>query len=139
MTTPAAAALYAAQHNLAMKGKRAAIHNPHNKPLEELPVIYSFNNGGSPGWYSAQLLAEDGTALGGHVCSHECYMPHDLGILEGTRPDRHEHFRAHYPDGYRMEFLPFEVAKTHEGLKKAFELNDKMREEAEKNESSAAD
>ena len=136
MTTKAREELYRAQHNVAMEGKKAAFYNPKDKPLWELPVIYGFNNGGSPGWYSAQLLAEDGTALGGHVCSHECYMPADLGILEGTRPDRHEHFKAHYPDGYRMEFLPFEVAQNHEGLKKAFELNDKKREEVEKNANS---
>ena len=134
MTTPAREGLYRAQHNVAMEGKKAAIYNPHNKPAWELPIIYGFNNGGSSGWYSAQLLAEDGTGLGGHICSHECYMPADLGILEGTRPDRHEHFKAHYPDGYRMEFLPFEVAKEHEGLKKAFELNDKKREAAERKE-----
>lgn len=77
-------------------------YNPNDRPVEELPVIYGFNNGGSPGWYQGVLLAEDGTCLGGHVCSHESFMPGDLGVLEGSRNDRHEHFRQHYPDGYRM-------------------------------------
>jgi len=124
MTTEAAARLYEAQHLLDMEGRRIAVFNPHSKPIDELPVIYGFNNGGSPGWYSAVLIAEDGTYLGGHFCSSEAYMWHDLGILEGTREDRHEEFRAHHPDGYRMEFVGYDDAKDHPGLQKAFELND---------------
>jgi hypothetical protein len=100
-----------------------AVYNPHGKPIEELPVIYGFNNGGSPRWYSAVLLADDGTPLGGHLCSHEGYMPHDLGILEGARPDRHEHFRQHYPDGYRMQFIPSDQVMTHPGLDAAVKRN----------------
>lgn len=58
MTTEAAARLYEAQHLMEMKDKGYVVFNPHNKPIEELPVIYGFNNGGSPGWYSATLLAK---------------------------------------------------------------------------------
>lgn len=116
MTTPAAAKLYLAQHELEWEGRPYAIFNPLARPIEELPVIYGFNNGGSRDWWNACLLAEDGDALGGHVCSHEGYMRHDLGILEGSRPDRHEAFRAHYPDGYRMTFIPSEEVQTHPGL-----------------------
>lgn len=126
MTTPAAAALYLAQHNLEHEGRRFAVHNPNNKPLEELPVIYGWNNGGSPGWFSGQLIAQDGTPMGGHLCSHEGYMYADLGILEGTREDRHETFRAHYPDGYRMEFVKYEDARKHEGLNAAVALAPKQ-------------
>lgn len=123
MTTPQAEALYLARHVASMAGKGYAIFNPHGKPVEELPVIYGFNNGGSPGWYSACLLAEDGTGLGGHCCSHEAYMLHDLGILEGTRADRHEAFREHYPDGYQMAFVPESEVMTHPGLEAAYQLN----------------
>lgn len=123
MTTKAAARLYEAQHLHAMEGKGYAVFNPNSKPISELPIIYGFNNGGSPGWYSAQLLAEDGTGLGDHVCSSEGYMTHDLGILEGTRPDRHEGFRKHYPDGYRMDFIGEDEVKTHAGLEAAYKLN----------------
>ena len=119
MTTPQAAALYLAQHNFVLAGRPIAVFNPKDLPLEELPVIYGFNNGGSPDWLSAMLYAEDGTPLGGHICSHEGYMPNDLGILEGTRPDRHEKFRKHYPDGYRMEFVPYVDAHEHAGLQAA--------------------
>ena len=126
MTTPQAAASYLAQHLKEWEGKGYAIYNPHNKPVEELPVIYGFNNGGSDGWYSAALISEDGHGLGGHACSHEGYMPSDLGVLEGSRSDRHEDFKKHYPDGYRMDFVKYGDVKNHEGLKLAFERNGMM-------------
>ena len=123
MTTEAAARLYEAQHLLDMEGRRIAVFNPRGKSLDDLPTIYGFNNGGSPGFFSAVLLAEDGDGLGGHLCSSEGYMRHDLGILEGSRPDRHEHFQAHYPDGYRMEFVPSDELHEHAGLNAACKLN----------------
>lgn len=129
MTTPAAERLYLAQHQHTLEGRKVVIHNPHDKPIEELPVIMGFNNGGSPGWYHAVSLAEDGTCLGGHCCSHEGYMEGDLGILEGTRPDRHEtSYRKHYPDGYRMEFVPSDEINTHEKLNNALKLNKEKQE-----------
>ena len=126
MTTPAAAALYEAQHVYAHEGRKVAIFNPKNKPINELPVIYGFNNGGQEGWMSAVLIAEDGTVLGGHTCSSEAYMPADLGILEGTRPDRHDTFKVHYPEGYRMEFVRYDDIKNHEALNAAFKLNEEQ-------------
>jgi hypothetical protein len=133
MTTPAAARLYEAQHLLEWEGRGYATFNPHGKPLDELPVIYGFNNGGEPGWMSAVLLAEDGTGLGGHICSSEGYMRHDLGVLEGSRPDRHEGFQKHYPDGYRMEFIgEAEVrARNNPGLELAYERNQQKASERE--------
>lgn len=119
MTTKAAARIYEAQHMLQWEGQPLAVFNPHGKPVNELPVIYGFNNGGKPGWMLADLLAEDGTYLGGHVCSSEAYMPHDLGCIEGSRPDRHETFRKHYPDGYAMDFVSGLDARNHAGLQSA--------------------
>lgn len=113
-----------------MEGKGYAVFNPHNKPVEELPWIIGFNNGGSPGWYDAELLAEDGHPMGGHICSAEAYMEHDLGILEGTRPDRHDTFREHYPDGYRMDFVRYTDVPNDARLTRAFELNEKLQAEA---------
>jgi hypothetical protein len=101
-----------------------AVYNPHDKPIDDLPVIYGFNNGGRIGLLMAELVAEDGEPLGGHCCSHEVYMPGDLGILEGSRPDRHESFRKHYPDGYRMEFVPYDDVPGHTRLNEAFRLHD---------------
>lgn len=127
MTTPAAEALYLAQHRYELEGRKRAVFNPHAKSLDALPVIYGFNNGGSPGWMSAVALAEDGTVLGGHCCSHEGYMEGDLGIIEGTRTDRHTNdYQKHYPEGYRMEFVPSEEIDKHEALNKAFSLNEKQ-------------
>jgi len=123
MTTPAAANLYLAQHLVEWEGKGYAVYNPENKPLAELPVIYGFNNGGSTGWLEGVLISEDGNVLGGHVCSAEGYMPHDLGILEGARPDRHETFKEHHPHGYRMDFIPHAEAKDHAGLVAAFNMH----------------
>ena len=131
MTTEAAARLYLAQHLMEWGGRPLAIHNPHDKPLDELPVIYGFNNGGSPGWLNGVLMAQDGKCLGGHACSAEGYMPHDLGCIEGSRADRHEGFREHYPDGYRMEFVPMSDVKGHAGLADAYRLNQEQRKAAE--------
>jgi len=130
MTTPEAAARYLAEHEAAVAGRPAAVHNPKDRPAAELPAIFGFNNGGSPGWFQAVAIAEDGTGLGSHVCSAEGYMPCDLGILEGTAPKRHEIYREHYPDGYRMVWIPSDEIDGHAGLARAFELNKALAEAA---------
>jgi hypothetical protein len=96
--------------------------------MNQKPKIYCFSNvvGGGDG--IAYAMAEDGTVLGSHWCSHENYVPHDLGVREGARPDRHETYRKHYPEGYEMVFVPSAEVSTHEGLQKAFELNHKQTE-----------
>ncbi len=138
MTTPQAAAIYLMQHQKETNGQPNVIYNPDNLPETDLPVIYGFNNGGSDSWYHAQLLAQDGTAMGSHICSHEAYMPSDLAIIEGGNPPRHDDFQKHYPHGYRMEFVSnfkgFEAEDCHAGLKAAFDLNQKMRPAPEGNE-----
>lgn len=133
MTTREQAEIYLAKHLIEWMGKPYALFNPHDKPLDELPVIYGFNNGGLSGWYNAVLLAEDGAGLGGHLCSDEGYMPHDLGILEGSRPDRHGTFRAHYPDGYQMAFIPSNEVMTHPGLDAAVKRNQEKADKAKEN------
>lgn len=100
-----------------------AIFNPQSRPPAELPVIYGFNNGGTAGILHAVALAEDGTVLGGHGCSHEAYMPGDLGVIEGQRLYRHQNdYQPHYPGGYRMEWVPSNQIKQHAGLQKAIQL-----------------
>lgn len=117
MTTKEAAMLYEAQHVARWAGKGYVVYNPHGKPIEELPVIYGFNNGGEPGWYRAELIADDGEHMGGHLCSSEAYMRSDLGILEDSAPYRHEGFRKKYPDGYRMDFLPYDAPEILAAMK----------------------
>lgn len=133
MTTPTAKKLYLAQHEHAMSEKGLAVFNPHDKPIGELPVIYGFNNGGSSGWLNAVLLAEDGSELGSHSCSSEGYMRSDLGILEGTSPDRHETFKKHYPNGYRMEFVSSASVEGHKGLMSAFSKHDEKAKQSKEN------
>lgn len=124
MTTEAAARMYEAQHMMEWGDKGYVVYNPHGKPVEDLPTIYGFNNGGSSGWMSAVAIAADGTVLGGHTCSSESYMPHDLGIVEGARPDRHEQsYQKHYPDGYKMDFVSYEDVPKHQELLAALERN----------------
>lgn len=131
MTTAAAEARYLAEHMSQWGDRSYAVFNPHQKPVDELPVIYGFNNGGSSFFLQGQLIAEDGTPLGGHACSAEGYMYHDLGIVEGSRPDRHEAFQKHYPDGYRMDFVPYADVMSHAGLAAAFERNKALPDQSE--------
>lgn len=122
MTTPQAAAGYLAEYRRQMGDRKVAVHNPHSKPIEELPTIFGFNNGGSTGWLQGVLMAQDGTEFPGHICSDEGYMWGDLAIVEGYREDRHEAFRKHYPDGYKMEFVSYQDVRGHEKLMAAIKL-----------------
>ncbi|WP_288799430.1 hypothetical protein [uncultured Arsenicicoccus sp.] len=65
-----------------------------------LPAIYLFSNSPS-GDGAAYAMAEDGTVLGSHWCSHWGYMRHDLH----DRADRKQACEEHYPDGYRLVVL----------------------------------
>ena len=67
MTTPLAAAIYEMEHIQRHENREIAIYNPHNKPIDELKVIFGFNNGGRKGWLHAVLLSQDGDELGGHI------------------------------------------------------------------------
>jgi hypothetical protein len=87
------------------------------------PKIYAFSNVKGGGDGIAYAMAEDGTVLGSHFCSHESFVPHDLGVQEGARLDRHKTYREHYPDGYEMEFVRAADVKIHEGIRAAFVLN----------------
>jgi hypothetical protein len=125
MTTPETN--YFAEHLLMAGGRPVSVVNPHNKPIEELPVIYGYSDGiKSPTCYLGKLIAEDGTELGEHICSNEAWMLRDLGILEGEGEFRRKDFEAHYPDGYRMAFVSEKDVPTHEGLNAAFKLNPEM-------------
>lgn len=83
--------------------------------------IYGFNNGGSPGWYQAMALSEHGDGVAQHCCSHEDFMPHDLG-MDGKSNWKHDHYNKMFPDGWETEFVPSKKIDSHEGLQKAFAL-----------------
>ncbi len=131
MTTEGAAALYLAQHQMEVFGRPVAVFNPKSLPLEQLPAIFAFSNvrGGGDGICCA--MAEDGVVLGWHWCSNEGYAPNDLGVLDGCRDDRHEHYRKHYPDGYRMEFVKSSEVAEHPALRLAFHRNQEQAKASE--------
>ena len=79
-------------------------------------------------------MADDGHVLGSHWCSSAYYVPHDLGVVKESRPDRHEEYAKHFPDGYEMEFISCSEVKSHEGLLEAFRLNQILAEKAEQKE-----
>lgn len=85
--------------------------------------IYCFSNvvGGGDG--SAYAMGDDGVVLGSHWCSHEFYVPNDLGVTKGSRADRHITYKEHFPNGYEMEFVRASDIDMHEGLQEAFKLN----------------
>lgn len=87
------------------------------------PKIFAFSNVRGGGDGIALAMAEDGTVLGSHWCSHEGYVSYDLGVTPGSRADRHETYAAHYPAGYDMEFVRAADVAIHAGLTRAFELN----------------
>lgn len=88
------------------------------------PKIYVFSNVVRGGDGPCYAIAEDGTVLGSHWCSHESWASSDLGVNEGSRPDRHANdYATHYPDGYEMEFVPSSEIGGHAGLQAAFKLN----------------
>lgn len=76
--------------------------NPDTAPVGEAdkPAIYLFSNS-RDGDGIAYAMAEDGTVLGSHFCSHWGYMRHDLH----DRADRKARCEEHYPDGYRLVIL----------------------------------
>ncbi len=88
--------------------------------MDRKPKIYCFSNVKGGGEGIALAMAEDGTVLGSHFCSSEYYVPGDLGVIPGSRPDRHEAYAKHYPDGYEMEFVPDREVASNAGLQAAF-------------------
>lgn len=92
--------------------------------------IFCFNNGGSENFLSAVAIAEDGTCVAQHCCSHEGYMRHDLGL---TSDWKHDNYNAHYGAGnWELEWV--DSPKSHPGLTEAIRFNQLQAEEAnEKN------
>lgn len=99
-----------------------AVFNPHKRPVEELPVIFGFDNGGQPGYRHGCVISQDGVWFAPHVSSNDGWMLYDLGILDGARFDRHILYQKHYPNGYRMDFVKYEDYEKREDLKAAVEL-----------------
>ena len=91
------------------------------------PKVYVFSGVKDGGEGACFALAEDGTLLGSHFCTHEGFAKQDLGMVEGIREDRREDYAKHYPDGYTMEFVAAKDYEAHEELNKAMKLNKKRK------------
>ncbi len=75
-----------------------------------VPNIYVFCNGngcdGRGDWHNGIAVAEDGTALAGHVSSNHSFVKSDLGNGRlGYRGFTREEYDKHYPDGYEVVWL----------------------------------
>ena len=87
------------------------------------PKIFCYSTVVGGGEGTCYAIAEDGVVLGSHFCSEEIWLLNDLGVTQGARPDRHETYAAHYPNGYEMEFVPAVEVDGHAGLENALRLN----------------
>lgn len=93
--------------------------------------IFGFLNGGSRDWLQAMALGDDGVVLGEHICSHEAWIPHDLG-MDGRSNWKHENYDKHFGVGnWETEFVPRTEIANHEGLQAALKC---ARERVEKEE-----
>ena len=91
--------------------------------------IFVFINGGVPGFFQVVALAEDGTALSGHLSSNEYWAKHDMGIGSDWR---HEHYDEHYGAGnWELEWIESDDRDSHAGLREAYRLNQIQGQEAE--------
>jgi len=76
------------------------------------PRIYVWCNSCAPQWHVMAAIAEDGTYLGGHVCSSHGFGPHDMGLVGEWK---HEGYDEHYPDGWELVWVEdFREAKAYD-------------------------
>ena len=80
-----------------------------------------------PDWWSGIALAEDGTALVGHVSSSKEWVKHDMGLNSTWKHDIYNH---HYPDGYELVWVDGDRGdldlEKHEGWMNAIARNKAM-------------
>jgi hypothetical protein len=63
------------------------------------PKIFIFIVNQWDGDVAAAALAENGVYITSHICSNRSWAEHDMGL----RGDwKHNHYAAHYPDGYEL-------------------------------------
>jgi len=90
------------------------VYNPSDIDERDLPTIFVFNNGGPSDFLMAIALSEDGNILATHICSHEGFIPYDLGVYEGSREYHREKYREHYWSGYRMRYILIDEINSNE-------------------------
>lgn len=67
--------------------------------------IYAFVNGGSRDWWNVVAVADDGECVGGHVCSHPCFGPGDMGCTAQDWSNKREKYAEKFPEGYTLEWI----------------------------------
>ncbi len=77
-----------------------------------------FKGGMSPNDVMGYALAEDGTALASHLCSHKGYAMSDMGW---TSKAKHDIYTKFYPDGFELEWV--DEPENHSGWLAAIKLN----------------
>jgi hypothetical protein len=93
---------------------------------EVKPKIYAFiNSGEGTDWIIVVALADDGHCLASHCSSSEGWAKHDIGIGSDWK---HDIYNEAYPDGWELVWV--EHPLTHEGLLKAYELNQQLQKSA---------
>lgn len=81
-------------------------------------TIYCAGYGDSSG-YIVVALADDGHGLAQHLCSHQGYARHDIGMDGTTR--KHEYYDKHFGAGnWQLEWV--DDVKTHPGWQTALAL-----------------
>jgi len=88
------------------------------------PKIYLFANRKMGSDVIGMAMAEDGHVLAGHFSSSEGFLKHDLGL---TSDWKHTNYKAHYPDGYELEWV--DKPLKHEGLLAAYDRNQQLAEQ----------
>lgn len=69
-------------------------------------------------------LAEDGKVIAQHLSSNRYFAQIDIGYRS---QNKHDTYKAHYPDGYRIEWIEEEVIlnKSNPRFERAVERNKK--------------
>lgn len=71
-----------------------------------MPKIYVFPVHANPEVDCAYIaIAEDGEEVAGHVSSCESWGKADMGVTN-PKSYNHEKYKAKYPDGYELEYVP---------------------------------
>lgn len=84
------------------------------------PKIFCFINSGSPGWYNVVAMSEDGDCLAGHTSSSDSWAMHDIGINSDWK---HDLYKAKYPEGYELVWLPSQELESNVEFNNAIALN----------------
>ena len=88
-----------------------------------------------PAGYLVTALGDDGVGIAQHLCSHQGYARHDIG-MDGSNW-KHEHYNAHFGEGnWELEWV--DDVKTHEGWRAALALNHAANPESDEPETEEA-